>query len=203
MLSLVEVKKISIVVNVFSLLRISPENKVWPSFEQTLKDALCQVLLKLSQRFWRRRILLLSLYFAISLSCFLAKKHSPLFEQTWIYFTQELRLVENSPAVLDFFQFCKFIFTFHYYLRLEKGVVLHSNKTEISLPKGTLYQISLKLAHELYRRRILNFVNLILLFRYYLPLDSFEAFRLSRPQSPSPKNYLVKVWLKISGFLCI
>ena len=58
---------------------------------------------------------------------------------------------------------------------MEKGVVLHLNKLESPLPKDALSQDWLKLAQWFWRKRFVCFVNVFLLFRYYLlesPLPS-------------------------------
>jgi hypothetical protein len=40
------------------------------------------------------------------------------------------------------------------------------------------------------------FLNL--LFRYYLPLEKDYSFGLNKLESPSPKNDLCQVWLKLA-----
>ena len=47
-------------------------------------------------------------------------------------------------------------------------------------------------------RRIFIFVNVFLLFGYYLPLEKNGAFYLNKLDSSSPKNALCKVWLKLA-----
>ena len=51
------------------------------------KDALCQVWLKLTKLFWRRRLLNTSMYFRYFVIISLGKGRGPTFEQTWIPFT--------------------------------------------------------------------------------------------------------------------
>ena len=43
-----------------------------------------------------------------------------------------------------------------------------------------------------------NFVNVFLLFRNYLPLDIGGALHLNKLESPSPKDTLCQVWLKLT-----
>ena len=46
-------------------------------------------------------------------------------------------------------------------------------------------------------RLFLNFVNVFLLFRDYLPLKMGVAFHFNKLIYPSPKNALCQVWLKL------
>ena len=89
---------------------------------------------------------------------------------------------------------------FRYFLfipPLEKGRVLHLNKLESPLPNDALCQVSLKLAQWFWRRRFLNVVNVFLLFRNYLPLEKGVALHLKKFESPSPKDALCQVGLKL------
>ena len=56
----------------------------------------------------------------------------------------------------------------------------------------------LKLARWFWRRRFLNFVNVFLLFPNYLPFEKGEALHLNKLESPSPKDALCQVWLKLA-----
>ena len=62
------------------------------------------------------------------------------------------------------------------YLPLEKGWAIHLNKHEFTSPKEALCQVWLKLAQWFWRRRFLNFVNVFLLFRNYLPWEKGGPF---------------------------
>ena len=44
---------------------------------------------------------------------------------------------------------------------------------------------------------VFKFVNVFLLFRNYLPLENGMAFHLNTFESPSPKDALRQVWLKL------
>ena len=44
----------------------------------------------------------------------------------------------------------------------------------------------------------LNFVNLFLLFRNYLPLEKDGALHLNKLESLSPKDALCQAWLKLA-----
>ena len=61
-----------------------------------------------------------------------------------------------------------------------------------------LCQVCLKLAQWCWRRRLLNFVNVFSQLRNYLPLEKGWALHLNKLESPSPKNALCQVWLKLA-----
>ena len=107
-------------------------------------------------------------------------------------------LVEISSAVLEkkIFKFRQCIFT--NYLPLVKGWAHHLNKLESPSPKDALCQVWLKLAQWFWRRRIFNFVNVFSLLRNYLPLEKGGAHHLNKLESPSPKDALCQVWLKLA-----
>ena len=85
---------------------------------------------------------------------------------------------------------------FRHYLPLEKGVALHSKKCESPSPKYALCQVWLKLA-QWFLRRCFKFVNVFSLFRNYLPLEKGVALHSKKCESPSPKDALCQVWLKL------
>ena len=72
------------------------------------------------------------------------------------------------------------------------------NKLESPLPKDALCQVWLKLAQWFWRRRFLNFVNAFSLIRNYLPLEKGGALHLNKLESPSPKDALCQVGLKLA-----
>ena len=72
------------------------------------------------------------------------------------------------------------------------------NKLECPSPKDALCQVWLKLAQWFWRRRFFNFVNVFSLFRNYLPLEKGGAHYLNKLESPSPKDALCQVWLKLA-----
>ena len=108
-------------------------------------------------------------------------------------------LVEIGSVVLEkkIFKVHQCIFTLSYYLPLEKGVALHLNKIESPLPKDALCQVWLNLASWFLRRR-LKFINVFSLFPYFLPFEKGVAQHLNRLESPSPKDALCQVWLKLA-----
>ena len=54
------------------------------------------------------------------------------------------------------------------------------------------------MAQWFWRRRFLKVVNLFSLFPNYLPLEKGVALRLNKIESPSPKDALCQVWLKLA-----
>ena len=56
----------------------------------------------------------------------------------------------------------------------------------------------MKLAHWFWRRRYFNFVNVISRFRNYLPFEKGMAIHLNKLISPSNKDALCQVWLKLA-----
>ena len=97
-----------------------------------------------------------------------------------------------------FLNFVNILSLFRNYLPLEKAWAFHLNKHESSSPKDALCQVWLKLAQWFWRRRFLNFVNVLSLFRSYLPLEKGGAFHLNKDDSSSPKDALCQVWLKLA-----
>ena len=58
---------------------------------------------------------------------------------------------------------------FRYFVIISPGVALHLNKLKFPSSMEALCQVWLKFAHWLLRRRFLMFVNVLSLFRDYLP----------------------------------
>ena len=107
-------------------------------------------------------------------------------------------LVEIGQAVLEkIFKYVNVFLLFCNYLPLEKGVALHLNKLESPSPRNALCKELLKLVHWFWRRRFLNFFNIFLLFHNYLPLEKGVAHHLNKLESPSPRDALCYVWLKL------
>ena len=84
------------------------------------------------------------------------------------------------------------------YLPFEKGVTLHLNKLESPSSKNVLCQVWLKLDQWFWRRRFFKDFNVSLLFHNYLPFEKGIALFLNKLESPSPKNFLCQVWLKLA-----
>jgi hypothetical protein len=87
---------------------------------------------------------------------------------------------------------------FYDYIPFEEGLALYLNKLKFPLPKDNLYQVLLILACWFWRRRYLKNFSVFLLFRYYLPLERDYPLLLNKPESPSPKDDLCQVWLKLA-----
>ena len=111
-------------------------------------------------------------------------------------------LVEIGPTVLEkkIFKFRQSIFAISYLSPFGKGLALwalHLKQLESPSPKDALCKVWLKLAQWFWRRRFFNFVNAFLLFRNYLSLEKGRALHLQKLESPSPKDALCQVWLKL------
>ena len=160
----------------------------------------------MAQLFWRRRFFnFVNVFFAISWLSPLGKSWGPSFEQPWIPFTQGCFvpiLVEIKLAQCfwrrRFFYFVNVFLLFHNYLPLEKDRALDLINIESPSPKDALCQVQLKLAQWFWKWRLFNFINVFLLFRNYLPLEKGGALHLNKLESPSPKNAMCQVWLKLA-----
>ena len=98
-----------------------------------------------------------------------------------------------------FLNFVNVFSLFRNYLPLEMGRSLHLNKHESSSPEDALWKIWLKLAQWFWRRIIFFFilsplgkVNLCCCKIKYL------MFKMLKRLSPSPKDALCQVWLKLA-----
>ena len=73
---------------------------------------------------------------------------------------------------------------FCYYLRLEKDVALHLNKLESPLPKHAFCQVGWNWPSGSGEEDFLNTFNIILDFRFYLPLKKDVTLHLKKLESP-------------------
>ena len=96
----------------------------------------------------------------------------------------------------QFLKFWQCIFIISYLSPLGKWDH-HLNKLEYPSPKNALCQVWMKLAQWFWRRRFLNVINVLSLFRNYLPLEKDQALHLNNLESPLPKNALCQFWLKL------
>ena len=96
-----------------------------------------------------------------------------------------------------FLNFVNVFLLFRNYLPLEKGWALLMNKLDSFHPRMLCAKFGwnwLSGSGE----DFLNFVNLLSLFLNYLPLEKGRAHHLNKLESPSPKNALCQVWLKLA-----
>ena len=84
------------------------------------------------------------------------------------------------------------------YLPFEEGQALSLNQLDTPSPKDDKYQVWMKLDQWFWRRRFLNIFSVFLHFRYYLPLEMTDGHHLNKSESPSPKDDLCQVWLKLA-----
>ena len=78
------------------------------------------------------------------------------------------------------------------------GSSFEKKNLESPSSKDALCQDCLKLAQWFWRRGFFTFFNIFLLFRNYLPLEKDRALHLNKLESPSPKDALCQVWLKLA-----
>ena len=118
------------------------------------------------------------------------------FEQTWIPFGCTVAgLVEIGPVVLEkkIFKFCQCIFLlFCNYLPLEKGGALHLKKNLIPFTQGYFMPSLVEIGPV-----VLEKILIFLLFQNYLPLENGGGLHLNKLESPSVKDALCQVWLKL------
>ena len=125
-----------------------------------------------------------------------------LFKQIRIPFTQGCfvpSLVEIGPVVpQEDFKLFRCIFCTSLLSPLAKGMAIQVNWLEPPSPKDAFCQVWLKLAQWFWRRRFLNFVNVLLLFRKYLHLEMGMALHLTKLESPSHHDAFCQVLLKLA-----
>ena len=85
----------------------------------------------------------------------------------------------------SFWNFVNVFSLFSNYLPLEQGVAIHLNKFESPLLKNALCQVWLNWPVWFWRR-LLNFFNVYLLFRNYLPLEKGVVLHLINLNSLPP-----------------
>jgi hypothetical protein len=110
--------------------------------------------------------------------------------QVWLKLAQRFwrKRFLNDP--IPFLHFCD-------YLPFKADLALYLNKLEFPIHKDNLYQVWLKLARWFWRRRSLKIFSVFLPFRYYLPLEKGYPLPLNELESPSPKDDLCQVRLKL------
>ena len=96
-----------------------------------------------------------------------------------------------------FFSF-QLIFTISQLFPPLRRTWLFIDKLESPPPNDALCQVWLKLAQWFWRKRFLKVVNLFLLFPNYLPLEKDLALHLNILESPSPRDTLCQVRLKLA-----
>ena len=89
---------------------------------------------------------------------------------------------------------------FHYFIMispLKRAGPFIWTKLNTLHPRMHCCKFWLKLA-QWFWRRFFKFRQCILLFRNYLPWEKASALQLNKLESPSPKNTLCQVWLKLA-----
>jgi hypothetical protein len=72
------------------------------------------------------------------------------------------------------------------------------NKLEFPSPKDNLYQVWFHLACWFWRRRFFKIFSAFLLFCNYLLFERGYTLFFDTLESPSPKDDLCQVWLKVA-----
>ena len=92
-----------------------------------------------------------------------------------------------SGSRLLWIRFVIIYWLFCTYLPLEKGGAHHLNKLDSPSPKDALCQVWLKLAQWFWRRRFFNFVNVLMLFHNYVPLEKGMVLHLINLKTLHPR----------------
>ena len=163
------------------------------------KDALCQVWLKLSLWFWRRRFLnsvnVFSLFLLKKAWRFIRSNLDPLHQRTLC-----AKFEWNWPSgsgEADFeistMKFCDFLIIW----LLKRAVTFIWTNLNHLHPREVFCQDWLELAQWVWRRRFWNFNNVILRFPYYLAFEKGSDLHLNKLESPSPKRGFLPrlVWI--------
>ena len=88
---------------------------------------------------------------------------------------------------------------FHYYTPLEMGIALQLSKLESPSPRDALCQFKFNWNWPIGSGgKKFNFINVLSLFRYYLPLEICVALHLNELKYSSHKNVLFQVSLKLT-----
>jgi hypothetical protein len=108
-------------------------------------------------------------------------------------------LVKIDMVVLEkkIFKWPHPIFIFLWLSPLVRDLAFYLNKLEFLSPKDNVYQVWLNLACW-FSRRFLKIFSVFLLFCYYLPLEKGNPLHLNKLESPSLKDDLCQVWLKLA-----
>ena len=124
------------------------------------------------------------------------------FEQTWISFTQRWfvsSLVEIDPVVLEKKIIKMYQCFFAMFLSpIDKGRNPSFEQTWITLTQRCFVPSLVEIGPLVLEKKILKFVNVILQFCNYLPLENGGALHLNRLDSPFPKDKLYHVLLKLA-----
>ena len=81
---------------------------------------------------------------------------------------------------------------------LKKGGNPSFEQIWVLITQGCFVPSLVEIGSVVLRRRFFNFVNVFSLFRNYLPLEKGGAHYLNKLESPSPKDALCQVWLKLA-----
>ena len=127
------------------------------------------------------------------------KRVWPFIEQTWIPFTQGCFV--PSLFEIDLVDFKILLMYFRIFLIIspwkKAGPFIWTNLNPLHR-KMHCVKFGWNWLSGSEEEYFLNFVNLFSLFLNYLPLEKGGALHLNKTESPSPKDALCQVWLKMA-----
>ena len=108
-------------------------------------------------------------------------------------------LVELGPVVLEkkFFKSCQFNFIISQLSPLWEGFGPSFEQTWIPFTQGCFVPSLVEIGSVVLEKNIFSSIY-FLLFHNYLPLEKDGALHLNKLESPSPKNALCWVWIKLA-----
>ena len=109
-------------------------------------------------------------------------------------------LVKIGPLVLEkkILKFCECIFRYFVIISRRKrvGPFIWTNLNPLH-PRCIVPSL-IDIGQVVLEKIFINFVNVFSLFRNYLPLEKDRALHLKTLKSPSPKDVLSQIWLKLA-----
>ena len=104
----------------------------------------------------------------------------------------------SSGSWEEDFLICQCIYAISLLSHLGKGQCPSFELTWTHLTQGCLMPSLVEIGPVVLEKKICsNFINVFSLFHNYLPLEMGRALHLNNFESPSPKNALWQVWLKL------
>ena len=141
------------------------------------------------------------IYFILLLSP-LEERCGPLFVKIWITSSKDalcqIWLKLSSSFKERIFNYFQYNFTISLLSPLWEGCGPSFEKSWIFSTQGCFVQSLVEIDVVVLNKKILKNFNIILLFCYYLPLEKGMAFHLNKLESPSSKDALCQVLMKLT-----
>ena len=102
----------------------------------------------------------------------------------------------RSKKILKFHQ-CIFVISWLSFLGKGQDPSFEQNWIQFTMP-GCFVLSLVEIGQAVLEKKILKFVNVFSPFRNYLPFGKDVALDLNKLESPSPKDTLCQVWLKLA-----